>query len=97
MALGPVGVPFLQAIQVQAEDNLARTRAILKLYEDLKRRMPRMTRSQYALQALDWIFRRTIFAGSEFVSKAGILQQPTARRFLGVLREGQVLSEIRPA
>ena len=49
---------FLEAIRAQAEDNLAKTQAILALYEEMKRRVPEMTRSQYAIRALDWIFER---------------------------------------
>ena len=85
---------FLEAVRVQAEDNLAKARAILDLYNDLKRRMPELTRSQYAIRALDWVFRRPIFSGSDFVSAAGI-PKPTARRFLGVLRDAEILLEIR--
>jgi Fic family protein len=81
---------FLEAVRAQAEDNLAKARAILGLYEDLKRRVPEMTRSQYAIRALDWIFERPIFRSSDFVASAGI-PAPTARRFLGVLRNGGVL------
>jgi len=86
---------FLEAVRVQAEDNLVKARAILDLYEDLKRRMPELTRSQYAIRALDWIFLRPVFSGSDFVTAAGI-PKPTARRFLGVLRKAGILLEIRP-
>ncbi len=44
---------FLQAVQAQAEGNLSRTKAILGLYEDMKRRLPEMTRSQHSVKALD--------------------------------------------
>ena len=39
---------FLEAIQSQAQDNLSKARGILALYEEMKRRVPEMTRSQYA-------------------------------------------------
>jgi Fic family protein len=81
---------FLDAIRTQAEDNLAKAQAILALYDEMKRRVPEMTRSQYAIQALDWIFERPIFRTTDFVGAAGI-PAPTARRFLGVLQEGAVL------
>lgn len=87
---------FLEAVRAQAEDNLARAHGILTLHEDMKRRLPEMTRSQYAIRALDWIFERPIFRSSDFVESAGI-PQPTARRFLGVLREGEILRTIAPA
>ena len=56
----------------------------------MKRRVPEMTRSQYAIRALDWIFARPIFRTSDFVASAGI-PAPTAKRFLGVLQGGGVL------
>lgn len=86
---------FLEAIRVQAEDNLAKTRAVLALYEDLKRRLPELTKSQYAIRALDWIFGHPIFRSTAFVKSAAI-PAPTARRFLGVLRGAGVLREAIP-
>lgn len=81
---------FLDAVKHQAEENLSKTRAILDLYENMKRRMPEMTRSQYAIKALDWIFERPIFRASDFIAASGI-PAPTARRFLGVLRDEEIL------
>jgi Fic family protein len=86
---------FLEAVKAQAEDNLAKVQAILGLYEEMKRRVPEMTRSQYAIRALDWIFERPIFKSSDFVASAGI-PVPTARRFLGVLRKGGLLLPLAP-
>ena len=84
---------FLEAVRSQAEDNLARTQAILDLYEDMKLSVPSLTRSRYAIQALDWIFQRPIFSGAYFAARAGI-PPSTARRFLGLLSEGKVLTSI---
>lgn len=87
---------FLEAIRAQAEDNLSKAQGILTLYEEMKRRVPEMTRSQYAIRALDWIFGRPIFRTSDFVDSAGI-PAPTAKRFLGVLKEGGVLRVLAAA
>ena len=81
---------FLEAVRIQAEDNLKKAQAILELYEDMKRRVPKMTRSQYAINTLDWVFERPIFKSSDFVASAGI-PPATARRFLRVLQEGEIL------
>jgi len=86
---------FLEAVRVQAEENLAKAQEILNLYEDMKERVAKMTRSQYAIRALDWIFQRPIFRSSDFVATAGI-PAPTAQRFLRVLRKGEVLRPIWP-
>lgn len=87
---------FLEAVRAQAEENLNKASGILGLFESMKRRMPEMTRSQYAIRALDWIFERPIFRSSDFVERAGI-PGPTARRFLRVLQEGGVLDVLDPA
>ncbi len=84
---------FLEAVRMQAEDNLGKTDRILKLYEGMKGRMPAMTRSQYAIRALDWIFEWPIFRTTDFIAAAGI-PKPTARRILKVLREGGILEVI---
>ena len=52
-----------------------------------------MTRSQYAIHALDWIFERPIFKTSDFVAGAGI-PEPTAKRLIAVMREEGVLHTV---
>ena len=86
---------FLEAVRAQAEENLTKTRDILSLYESMKDQVVNMTRSQYAIRALDWIFERPIFTSSGFVAAAGI-PRPTARRLLAVLRDGGILRAIVP-
>jgi Fic family protein len=86
---------FLEAVRVQAEANLEKATAILDLYEQMKRDVAELTRSQYAIHALDWIFGRPIFRSTDFIAGAGV-PAPTARRFLGVLRKGGVLKVLVP-
>ena len=86
---------FLEAVRAQAEDNLTKTSGILDLYEDMKDRVAKMTRSQYATRALDWIFERPIFRSTDFMAAADI-PRPSAQRILGVLREGGILRVIVP-
>ena len=86
---------FLEAVRAQAEDNLAKARAILELYDDTKRRLPDLTRSRYAVLALDWMFQHPIFGGADFATRAGI-PAGTARRLLKVLSEDGVLRVVRP-
>ena len=81
---------FLEAVRKQAEENLTKAKAILDLYDDMKRRLPEMIRSLYVVQALDWIFRYPVFSSSSFVNEAGI-PAPTSRRVLGALRESNIL------
>lgn len=81
---------FLEAVRTQAEENLRRTQAILELHGSLKLRLPEMTRSQYAVHALEWLFARPIFSASDFVG----IPAPTARRFLGVLKKHKIIKEL---
>ncbi len=86
---------FLEAVRAQAEENLTKTRDILSLYESMKDQIVSMTRSPYAIRALDWIFERPIFKSTDFVASAGI-PRATARRLLDVLRNGGILRVIVP-
>ena len=87
---------FMRAVRAQAEENLSKARGILGLYDDLKTSIPRMTRSRYATPALDWLFRRPVFSSTDFVRSADI-PEPTARRFLTVLRTNGVHKELVPS
>ncbi len=81
---------FLEGVRAQAEDNLARAESILTLYEGMKRRMAELTRSRYAIHALDWIFRYPIFRSTRFVAEAGIPSH-SAWRILKTLRSAGVV------
>jgi Fic family protein len=85
---------FLEAVRIQAEDNLTKAKRILDLYEAMKHQVADMTHSQHAIRALDWIFGRPIFRSSDFVASAGI-PPPSARRILAVLRYGGVLTVVQ--
>lgn len=80
---------FLEAIQQQAEDNLSKAQGILNLYDALKDQVIDLTHSQYAIPALDWIFKRPIFKSTDFVAQTNI-PAPTARRILKCLRDSSI-------
>jgi Fic family protein len=81
---------FLNAVKAQAEENQKKAMDILNLFETMKRTMAELTRSQYAIHALDWIFERPIFKSSDFIASSGI-PADTAKRILPSLREAGVL------
>jgi Fic family protein len=87
---------FLEATRKQAEANHQKASDILALYASMKPRLHEMTRSQYVVHALDWIFERPIVSSSDFVAEAGI-PAPTARRVLALLQRNQVLRVITAA
>jgi len=87
---------FLQALKAQAEENQQKAGEILALYERMKREVADLTRSHYAIHALDWIFERPIFKSSDFVASAGI-PEPTAKRIVPALRDAGVLRVLMQA
>jgi Fic family protein len=87
---------FLEAVRDQAEQNQRKTNAILTLYEDMKPRITEITRSQYAISAIDRIFSHPIFNSSDFIESSGI-PAPTARRILRELRSHGVLDVVLEA
>ena len=86
---------FLEAVRRQAEDDLARTEAILALHEDIKTRLPKVTRTRYAIQVMDRFFERPVFSSATFADRIGA-SPPTARRILGRLCETGILLQIDP-
>ena len=85
-----------KAVQMQAEDNLTKAQRIVSLYDAMKGRVADLTRSHYAIRALDWIFAHPIFASTAFVADAGI-PAPTARRFLAKMVEDELLHVVTQA
>lgn len=86
---------FLQAVRVQADENLARTQAVLDLYNELKDRVAGFTRSFHAVRAQDWMFRQPIFSSAAFVRGAGI-PRPSAHRILNELKRHGILRQVLP-
>ena len=84
---------FLLALEEQAARNLTMARSTIALYDHLKGRVIDLTRSQYAIYALDWIFERPIFRGAAFVGQDAI-PSPTARRILNVLRREGIVEVV---
>jgi len=49
-----------------AEENGRKAKGILGLYDEMKQTVPAVTRSQYAIAAVDALFKTPIFVPSEF-------------------------------
>ncbi len=86
---------FLNAVRIQAEDNLARAQAILDLHEEMKSRVPDVARTLYAVEVLDWMFERPIFSSVQLARETA-LSAPTARRILRRLYDADILHEVSP-
>ena len=87
---------FLEALRVQAEDNLAKAQEIFALYDRTTRHFSVITRSPNTVDALTWLFGHPVLRSSDFTTAAGVPKR-TAHRLLGTLMEEGILHEIRPA
>lgn len=81
---------FLHAIIVQAEKNINKTKAIIHLYEEVKKGITESTRSQYAVHCLDTIFIQPIFSSNYFSKHSGI-PKSSATRLLDILVKESIL------
>ncbi|HDM78329.1 MAG TPA: Fic family protein [Deltaproteobacteria bacterium] len=84
---------FLTAIIEQAKENTQKTRAILDLYEEMKQRVPEITRSQYAIQAIDALFNKPIFTAVDFANHSAI-PLTTAKRIIESLKQEKLINII---
>ena len=85
---------FLEALVLQAEENSKKARAILELYNSMKTRVAKITRSQYSIQTIDVLFSSPIFNSSDFSIKSGIPDR-TAQRIIQRLEQDGILRMIR--
>jgi hypothetical protein len=79
----------------QAQSNTAKTKAILALYDRMKREIPRATRSQYGIQAIDALFDRPIFTSSDFIQRSAI-PKDSGHRILAALKKDGFIRDLRP-
>ncbi|HAH09290.1 MAG TPA: cell filamentation protein Fic [Alphaproteobacteria bacterium] len=87
---------FLQGLIEQANENTAKAQEILELYREQKTWIVEATKSQFGVKILDWIFVRPIFKARDVVETSGVPKESVAR-LLRILREEDVLTELRPA
>ena len=85
---------FLRGITEQASANDRKARSILALYERLRTQVAELSRSQFAIKAVDFIFNMPTFITTAFTTHSGI-PKPTAIRILSLLRDEGVLRTIR--
>ena len=85
---------FLNALIRQANQNEAKTRKILQLYETRKDWVVSTTHSQHAIRALDYFFNTPIFNSTDFIAMSQI-PAPTARRILRLMVDSDLLRTVR--
>jgi len=87
---------FLNALETQANNNLAQAESIRNLYEEMKEIFRDILASQWSTTALDFLFSRPIFRNNIFTTKSGIPPQ-TAHRFTRLLLEKGLIQTLSPA
>ncbi len=81
---------FLTAITEQAKENTRKARAILELYEDMKQKVPGITRSRYSVRAIDALFARPLFSSRDFM-RISKIPKISAFRILNELKESGII------
>jgi len=81
---------FLEAIIEQSNENSKKAKAILDLYEQMKKDVPAITHSQYSTKSIDAIFLQPIFSTPNFVAKTDI-NKVTAHKILSDLTKKDIL------
>ena len=81
---------FLRALVEQAEENSQKATHVLRLYDDMKHRVPEITHSKYAISAIDTIFSRPIFSSVYFIEHSHIPKE-SAHRMLKQLETAGIV------
>ena len=85
---------FLKAVNQQANNNIKKAKAILDLYSAKKEKISTLTRSRYAIQMVDTLFKMPAFTSTRFIAESNI-PKVTAMRNLRILEKNNVLEVVR--
>lgn len=88
---------FLEAVTSQARMNCRMAMEIFDLYDKMKTRIREATRSQYAMDALDVLFRMPAFSANSFVSEMNMCTRMTANNLLTCLKNHNLIEEVESA
>lgn len=81
-------------IREQAKENIRKAESIIQLYNEMKMKIPEITRSQYAIQIIDTLFHIPIFTSTSFIGKSGIPKR-SVHRILDLLKGGGLIDIFR--
>lgn len=85
---------FLDAIHVQANRNAQKALQVLRLYEEMKELVVKITKSPYGIRVLDNLFRMPILSSTDFGKLAELNPQTTYRMISRFKQEG-ILTTLR--
>ena len=81
---------FLEAVIEQSSDNSDKASKVMSIYEELKPLIVDVTKSQFAMQALDALFEHPIFSTTGFIERSKI-PKFSAFRILKALRDEKII------
>ena len=84
---------FLEAVMEQSKDNSDKAAKVMGLYDKLKPKIVAITKSQFAMQALDALFEHPVFSTTGFMERSKI-PKFSAMRILKALRDEKVIRPI---
>jgi len=87
---------FLESVIHQSESNLKLIRKIITLYEEKKREISDLLRSDQSIYVLDMLFDKPAFAANELHQRLGI-QRQRAAQYIRTLKQENIIVEIRPS
>ncbi len=87
---------FVRAVTVQADSNVSRVAAVLKLHERLKARILAMTTSRYGVTMLDAMFAQPVFKAGTLLKASGMPQRPQMMKLLEKMVEARILKVLVP-
>lgn len=87
---------FLKALIEQGQNSTRKAQEILKTYDQMKLDFPKTIRSQYSIQAIDFLFSYPIFNSKIFRQVSGI-PKASANRIITKLQESKIISQFESA
>ena len=87
---------FLSTLRLQADRNMETARAIISLYEEMKLRFREELNSQWAIDAVDFVFTNPTFRNNRFTNGTEIPSH-VAMNMTRKLRDAELLEQVAPS
>jgi Fic family protein len=83
---------FLNALCIQAGNNIKKVRNTIDLYDDMKQKFLDVTKSEFAIKVLDLLFNEPIIKSTDLAKKAGITSARAGRAIIQKLTNAGAIS-----
>lgn len=87
---------FLKALIEQGETSTHKAQNILKTYDTMKLELPKLIRSQYSLQTIDFLFSFPIF-DSKIFRESSAIPKASANRIIAKLQKSKTITQLESA